>query len=413
MVAGSTKTEQALRESENMLQAIIDNAVEGIITIDKIGTIESFNSAASRLFGYSSEEVLGKNIRMLMPEPDRSKHDGYLRNYQETGYAKIIDIGREVTAVSKNGVKFPIFLSISEVKLHDRVIYTGLVRDISEQKEAEERLRRYASEVEELNRYLETRVEERTVELEKTMTELNKSKEELQISLEKEKELNELKSKFITTASHEFRTPLTTILSSAALISRYKNTEEEDKRLKHTDRIKSSVQNLTEILNDFLSLSKLEEGIMQNKETNFDLKQFCTELTEEMSGIIKSGQQIVYKHTGDKTEVNLDKQLLRNVIINLLSNAIKFSDENSPIDLNTFINNHIEIKIKDSGIGIPGSDQKYLFDRFFRASNANNIQGTGLGLHIVKKYVELMDGDIEFESEFGRGTTFTIKFQRG
>jgi len=411
MSSGQDTTAQALQESENILRAIIENAVEGIITIDKSGIIESFNPAASMLFGYSPEEVIGNNIKMLMPEPDRSRHDSYLRNYQETGEAKIIGIGREVVAMRKNKTKFQIYLSISEVKLHNRIIYTGLVRDISDQKKAEERLRRYAAEVEELNRYLETRVEERTVELEKTMNELNESKEELQKSLEKEKELNELKSKFITTASHEFRTPLTTVLSSAALISKYKKTEDDDKRQKHINRIKSSVENLTEILNDFLSLSKLEEGVVNAKETDFDLKHFCEELVEEMSGILKPGQHIVYDHTGSKTQVILDKQILRNVIINLLSNAIKFSPEDSEINLNTSINKHIEITIRDTGIGIPPADQKHLFDRFFRASNVNNIQGTGLGLHIVKKYVELMEGDIRFESKFGKGTTFSIQLK--
>ncbi len=411
MNSGLDITAQALQESENILRAIIDNAVEGIITIDKQGTIESFNPAASNLFGYTQEEVIGQNIRMLMPEPDRSRHDGYLRNYQETGEAKIIGIGREVVAMRKNKTKFQIYLSISEVKLRNRIIYTGLVRDISDQKKAEERLRRYAAEVEELNRYLETRVEERTLELEKTMKELNESKEELQKSLEKEKELNELKSKFITTASHEFRTPLTTVLSSAALISKYNKTEDDDKRLKHINRIKSSVENLTEILNDFLSLSKLEEGVVSAKETEFDLKHLCEELIEEMNGILKSGQHIMYKHSGAKTEVIRDKQIIRNVIINLLSNAIKFSPENAQIDLNTSINSHIEIEIKDNGIGIPPADQKHLFDRFFRASNVSNIQGTGLGLHIVKKYVELMDGEIKFQSKFGKGTTFGIQLK--
>ncbi len=410
-MTGKNITEQALQESENMLRAIIDNAVEGIITIDKQGTIESFNHAASQLFGYTLEEVIGQNIRILMPEPDRSRHDGYLKNYQETGEAKIIGIGREVVAIRKDKTRFQIYLSISEVKLRNRIIYTGLVRDISDQKKAEERLRRYAAEVEELNRYLETRVEERTLELEKTLNELSESKEELQRSLEKEKELNELKSKFITTASHEFRTPLTTILSSAALISKYKTGEDDEKRQKHIDRIKSSVENLTEILNDFLSLSKLEEGVIKTKETEFDLKDFCKELIEEINSILKKDQRIVYEHIGNKTEVVLDKQLIRNVIINLLSNAIKFSNEDSQIDLTTHINSHIEIKIRDYGIGIPQADQKHLFDRFFRASNVSTIQGTGLGLHIVKKYVELMDGEIGFTSEYGKGTTFNIKLK--
>ena len=398
-------------ETDNILRAIIDHAVEGIITINEKGIVESFNPAASRLFGYSAEEVVGKNVNFLMQEPDKSKHDNYILNYLKTGNAKIIGIGREVIALRKNGSWVPISLSISEVKLGSRTIFTGLIRDISAQKDAEEKLKRYAAEVEKLNRYLESRVEERTLELEKAMVALSKSNEDLEKSLEKEMELNEMKSKFVTIASHEFRTPLSTILSSATLISRYKNAEDDEKRVKHINRIKSSVENLTEILDDFLSLSKLEEGVVKYNETHFDLVHFCDEVTEEMSSICKAGQKLVYEHFGTSDEVLLDKQLLRNVVINLLSNAIKFSPENSRIEFKTIKNGHLEIEIKDSGIGIPAKDQKHLFDRFFRASNANNIQGTGLGLHIVKKYVELMDGNINFKSTFGQGTTFTINLK--
>jgi len=398
-------------ETDNILRAIIDNAVEGIITINDKGIVESFNPAASRLFGYSPEEVVGENIRILIPEPHHSQHDNYVLNYLDTGDAKIIGVGREVIALRKNGSQVPISLSVSEVKLGDRTIFTGLIRDISAQKDAEEKLKRYATEVEKLNRYLESRVEERTIELEKAMEALSKSNEELEKSLEKEMELNEMKSKFVTVASHEFRTPLTTILSSATLISRYKSAEDDDKRLKHINRIKSSVENLTEILDDFLSLSKLEEGVIKYSETRFNLVQFCEEITEEMGSISKAGQKLIYEHFGASDDVLMDKQLFRNVLINLLSNAIKFSPENARIDFKTIANSHLEIEIKDSGIGIPARDQKHLFDRFFRASNAGNIQGTGLGLHIVKKYVELMDGTINFKSTFGQGTIFTINLK--
>src|SRR6185437_385990 len=406
-------TKQALEESENRLHAIIETAVEGIITIDAHGLIESFNSAASRLLGYSPEEVIGKNVKMLMPEPYKSQHDSYLDNYHRTGIAKIIGIGRQVVAKKKNGEIFPIFLSISEVQLHNRKIYTGLIRDISAEKEAEEKLKQYAAEVENLNRYLETRVDERTLELENAMKALNKSTAELKKSLEEEMELNDMKSKFVTVASHEFRTPLTTILSSAALISKYTQAGDEEKRLKHVNRIKSSVENLTGILDDFLSLSKMEEGIVQADNILFNLHELCGEIRDEMNGVLKTGQKIIYEYTGEQVEVTLDKKILRNVIINLLSNAIKFSPENSIIDFKTSVSSSIEVTIKDQGIGIPATEQKHLFDRFFRASNAANIQGTGLGLHIVKRYVEMMGGEICLTSKAGKGTTFAVKLNTG
>jgi signal transduction histidine kinase len=253
-------------------------------------------------------------------------------------------------------------------------------------------------------------VEERTEELANAINKLAISKQELMRALEKEKELNELKSRFVTTASHEFRTPLATILSSVSLISKYNLTEEEDKRFKHINRIKSSVNNLTEILNDFLSLSRFEEGVVRNNPQEINIMEFSHDISEEMKGMLKEGQTIVYKHIGTDPTVKLDKQLLKNVFINLLSNAIKYSHEGKEISFTTDnnISGNIRITIKDNGIGIPESDQPLLFERFFRAQNAGNIQGTGLGLNIVKKYVELLEGEISFVSKLDLGSTFIV-----
>ncbi|HRE95147.1 MAG TPA: HAMP domain-containing sensor histidine kinase, partial [Flavobacteriales bacterium] len=229
-------------------------------------------------------------------------------------------------------------------------------------------------------------------------------------ALEVEKELNNLKSRFVTTASHEFRTPLGTILSSASLIARYEGSEETEKRMKHVERIRSAVGNLTEILNDFLSVEKLEEGIVRNNPVQFDLEDFIHSIIEELKTITKKGQQIAFRHKGNTTSVFLDNQLLRNSLINLISNAIKYSEEGKEITVQSTMNgNSIRIEITDQGIGIPPEDQQHMFGRFFRAKNANNIQGTGLGLNIVRKYIELMEGKIGFSSELGVGTTFFVE----
>lgn len=268
-------------------------------------------------------------------------------------------------------------------------------------------------EIKKLNLELEKRVEARTHELEEANKELARSRSEILKALEKERELNVMKSRFITIASHEFRTPLSTILSSATLISKYQKEADAEKRSKHIRRIKSNVHNLTEILNSFLSLSKLEEGIISCNPTIFDIENFTREIADEMEAILKEDQQIIYTHKSEDKNVDMDKQLLQNILINMLSNAIKYSPEGQHIELSTEIkDNELAIIISDKGIGIPEEEQKHLFERFFRAQNAINIQGTGLGLNIVKRYIEMMDGTINFSSQSNKGTTFIIKLPK-
>ncbi|MBC3541147.1 ATP-binding protein [Rufibacter sediminis] len=274
------------------------------------------------------------------------------------------------------------------------------------------------TQIQTLNAQLEQRVEERTQELAEAIQKLENTNRilyeaqlDIEKALQKEKELNELKSRFVTTASHEFRTPLSTVLSSASIIARYKTTEEDDKRLKHVDRIKSAVQNLTVILNDFLSISRIEEGKVYNIPSTFNLVAFVKESVEEMQALVKEGQKILYQHQGEQELVELDKQLLKNILINLLSNASKYSAEGKNVHLATSITpQKVTITVQDEGIGIPAQDQTHLFTPFFRAQNATNIQGTGLGLNIVKRYVEVMDGTLEYQSVLDKGTTFTITF---
>jgi len=256
----------------------------------------------------------------------------------------------------------------------------------------------------------DNKVEERTENLARVIKELASSKKELVVNLEKEKELNEMKSRFVTTASHEFRTPLATILSSVSLIEKYSEKEDEGKRKKHIERIQSSVNNLIEILNDFLSLGKLEEGVIRNKPEHLRVDEFVKSILKENRTILKKDQKVNYVHICGNPDVDADQQILKNVILNLFSNAVKYSEEGKNIEITTKVENKfIELKIKDYGIGIPEKDQKFLFTRFFRAKNAINIEGTGLGLNIVKKYVELMKGSISFFSKEEEGAEFIVK----
>jgi len=393
-------------EEVRLLNAIIDTAIDGIITIDYRGIVESINPAASRLFGFDPHEVIGKNISVLMPEPYRSAHDGYMQRYQNTGEKRIIGIGREVLGLRKDGRTFPFRLAVSEVLYQDRIIYTGFIHDLTKEKAAEENLKKYTEELEE-------KIRERTQVLQTLVNELEKAKEDVSISLEKEKELNQLKTRFVSMASHEFRTPLSSVQLSASLIEKYLAKNDPANIRKHTTKIKSSVGHLTGILNDFLSLEKLEAGKTEADFQHFDIVKFSEDLIEEMQLIAKQNQNIVYQHTGVSSKVYLDPALLKNSVINLVSNAIKYSGENTFIEFNTELTDHtLYITVKDNGIGIPVEEQKNLFEPFFRAHNTGNIPGTGLGLNIVKRYAELMGGEVVCTSAQNQGTTISLIFKQ-
>lgn len=393
-------------DSARLLQAIIETAIDGIITIDRKGIVETINPAALQLFGYEAHEVIGNNISMLMPEPDQSRHDGYIENYRKTGKKKIIGIGREVRGLCKDGTTFPFRLAVSEVQFQDKTIFTGFIHDLTKEKQAEEQLLHYTEG-------LEKKVSERTKDLIKIVGELEAAKSEVSLSLEKEKELNQMKSRFVSMASHEFRTPLSSVQLSASLIEKYVARPDIVNVLKHTARIKNSVQLLTSILNDFLSLERLEAGRVSVNTEMINLVRLGEEIAEEMQLICKKNQHIVYQHTGATGQFLLDGNLLKNSVINLISNAIKYSGEDSFIEFSTEIQDDLcTIVIKDNGIGIPEEDQKNLFEPFFRANNTGNIPGTGLGLNIVRRYVNLMGGEVSFESAQNKGTSITMRFDQ-
>ena len=393
-------------ENSALLKAIIDNAIDGIITIDCKGTIETINPSGCQLFEYDQSEVIGQNISMLMPSPDRDQHDDYLYNYHQTAKKSIIGIGREVSGLRKSGTVFPFRLGISEVQFSGRKIYTGFIHDLSREKQAEEQLKDYAL-------HLEEQVQERTRLLNETVIALGEAKEKVSRLLEKEMELGQLKSRFVSMASHEFRTPLSAIQLSSILIEKYAGDSVSPNISRHTAKIKVLVTHLTGVLNDFLSLERLEAGEFKPVLTEFDIVKFSEEITEDMQLIAKQNQQIIYQHTGTSATVYLDQSLLRNAIVNLISNAIKYSGENTFIEFNTEITpSLVTICVQDNGIGIPKEDQTHLFEAFFRAHNTGTIPGTGLGLNIVSRYVQLMNGQVKFTSNVNQGTSFTLHFEK-
>ena len=410
-------------QSDALLAAIIETAIDGIVIIDAHGIIQTLNPAAARLFGYLPEEVLGQNVKVLMGSPHREAHDDYIGHYQETGHARIIGIGREIEGRKKNGEMFPARLAVSEIKWDNLSIFAGFIHDLSDVKTAEKKIL-------DLNAELEQKVRLRTDELQSAVNKLlsinkqlahevkvresaenalRQTQADLEEALEKEKELNELKSRFVSMASHEFRTPLSTILSSTALISRYTETDQQSNRDKHLDKITSAVTTLNGILNDFLSLSKIEEGRLELKLEECSIGDMVQEVCEEIEGLTKKDQVIEMEDVSDNAVIVADKHVLRNMMYNLLSNAIKYSAESTLIHCRIWDDkDHVHVAVTDQGIGIPEADQKHLFSRFFRASNAVNIQGTGLGLNIVAGYMEKLGGSIDYESTQGEGSTFTL-----
>ncbi len=388
-----TRTLQVLEHLNEKLEftlgnqkAILDNARIMLFAMNKNGLIQFFNPEACRLTGYAESEVVNHFTPVMFHQPEEIEHckqelkrDFNVTTKNDFEVIKEKSLRNQINEMEcvyrkKTGEMFPVLLTITPIRNKKQQVtgFMGVAIDISERKKAESNL-------------LE--------------------------ALKKEQKLGELKSRFVSMASHEFRTPLSTILSSAYLVEKYKDCEDQPKREKHLGRIISAVNNLTNILNEFLSVGKIEEGKINLHLSPFNIKKTTEQLIQDMLPSVKGQQFIDYVHQGEET-TTLDLSLYKNIILNLLSNAIKFSKENSGIYVNTYVDEtQLQLTVKDSGIGISKEDQEHLMERFFRGSNATNIQGTGLGLHIVSKYVERLKGTLSFSSELEVGTTFTITFK--
>ncbi len=405
----SLVTNEAYRE-------IFQSMSEGIIMVDESGKIAIANPVAEQLFGFEKDGLAGLMLEVLLPERYRKGHINFRRAFNSDPHPRRMGFGRDLTALRKDGTEFPVEISLSYTQVKGQLLVMAFISDISQRKKAEDALKRSEEQLIVYAAELEKKVELRTEALNHTISKLEsevverkKAEEEARKSLEKERELNELKSKFVSIASHEFRTPLSTVLSSASLIRQYKEKGDYEKQDKHIQRIKSSVNHLTQILNDFLSLGKLEEGKVDLKPENIEIEHFLGEIKEEVYSFLKEGQVLEVNCSRDIKAIETDARILRNILFNLISNASKYSEADTTIRLSCHLEDgNIVISISDQGIGIPKEDQKHLFDRFFRASNAGNVQGTGLGLNIVRRYVELLQGDITFTSDYGKGSTFVI-----
>jgi PAS domain S-box-containing protein len=397
------------------ITSLFENATEGFVVSDSKGKIFLVNPSACRMFGYDKDELIGEKIEILIPSQYRKAHVKLRDGFYEDPQNRVMGHNRDLYGQKKNGQNFPVEVSLSTYIREGERYVIAFIIDITRRKEIEENmlhqqllLESATGEMRKLNAELEIKVEERTIILKEALQRLEQSQKELSEALDKERQLNEIKSRFVSMASHEFRTPLSTVLSSASLLGKYTTTEQQDKRTRHIEKIKASVKHLNDLLEDFLSLGKLDEGKVGANFQDFDLYELIQDTIDEMKGIVENGQKIVYRHSGNKN-IESDKKLVKNVLINLLSNAIKFSGSGGQVFITSEVaGGQAAISVKDEGMGISDEDQQHLFSSFFRGKNAINIQGTGLGLHIVKRYLDLLHGEVELSSELDKGTTITF-----
>jgi PAS domain S-box-containing protein len=400
--------ERRLAQSVGRFEAVFAHATIGIVVCDRQGAIVLANEQAHRQFGYPTGALPALRIEALVPEAVSGHHERLRASFNAHPQVRAMGHNRDLTARRHDGSVFPVEVSLSYFHLDDELFVVAYIIDITFKKEAERELIAQRQRVERLNADLEQKVADRTHALEATLAQLELRTRELTQALAAEQELGELKSRFVSMASHEFRTPLTAVLTSATLIEKYAGAEQQDQRRRHLERIRTSVKHLTDILEEFLSVGRIEAGHLRARAGRVELPQLLHEATAEVQGLRKPGQRIDTR-LANAEPLWLDASLLRKVLVNLLSNALKYSGEDATVAVRaSWAAGRLTLSVQDAGIGISADDQEHLFERFFRARNATNLPGTGLGLYIVARYLELLGGTIALRSELNVGTTVTL-----
>lgn len=402
------RAERALAHSVRRFEAVFTNATIGIIVCDKAGLMVSANELAGQLFGYAPAELLGQPVEVLVPDAADRHHAQLRESFSQHPQMRSMGAHRVLRGQRQDGSVFPVEVSLSYFYLDEELYVVAYILDTSLKQAAEQELIAQHQQVARLNAELEQKVAARTHALLNTLEQLEQRKDELTKALATEQELGELKSRFVSMASHEFRTPLTAVLISATLISKYAGADQQAQRQLHLNRIETSVNHLNAILEEFLSVGRIEEGTMEARATTFDLAALLTETLADVQSLRKPGQTIV-RLIECPGPMNLDGSLLRKILVNLLSNALKYSGDNSVVTVRASCpDKHLMISVEDQGVGISKEDQAHLFERFFRARNVSTVPGTGLGLYIIAKYLELLGGTIALRSVLGQGTTVTV-----
>lgn len=405
-----------LEDDKHIFNVLFEAVSEGVIVVNSKQEIVSTNISAERMFGYDKNELIGKHLSILIPQKYHAGHVAHVEGFMKHKESRQMGRGRDLFGAHKNGTIFPVEAGLNPLDINGKSFIMALVIDITIRKQQE-------LELQELNNELERKVDERTKELSKTVEALKivnferdaeikkriEAQNKTKNALKKEKELNELKTKFLSLVSHEFKTPLSGILTSAMLLGKYKLTEQQEKRDKHIKTISEKVHYLNNILNDFLSIEKLETGKINYTFNHFKISKVVNEVVYNANMLLKEGQEIKYPENIDDYSMYQDEKMVELALSNLVHNAIKYSSENTlvTIQIQQDAKNTI-FKIKDNGIGIPSKDQKNIFNRYFRAENALLTQGTGIGLNIVKSHLENLGGTINFISEEYKGSEFTV-----
>ncbi|NJB72176.1 hypothetical protein GGR42_002667 [Saonia flava] len=400
---------KVFEKNSDIFNLLAEAISEGIIVVSEHQKIVASNGSANEMFGYQREELIGQPLNVLIPTKYHHGHGDHFQSFMQRSGKRQMGMGRDLFGVRKNGFEFPVEAGLNPFKLHGNLYVMALIIDITERKENEKQIR-------ELNANLENKIKKRTEELQKTVNELTtevklrkEAEDKAKESLKREKELNELKTKFLSLVSHEFKTPLSGILTSITLLSKYTQTEQQEKRNKHIATIKNKVKYLDNILNDFLSVERLESGKVNYKITSFPLSKMINEVVYDSNMLLKTGQRILYPQNIDEIILEFDEKIFELILSNLVHNAIKYSPENTTIDIQVINkNNVLQIKVVDQGIGIPSQDQKFIFDRYFRAGNALLTQGTGIGLNTAKRHLEDLGGTLTFNSKENLGTEFIM-----
>jgi hypothetical protein len=404
-------------QNKDEFNILFEAASEGIIVVNASQIIIAANSSVEKMFGYKSGEMINQPLTILIPSTYHPNHAEHFDSFLEHSEKRQMGHGRDLFGIKKDGTQFPVEAGLNPFEIDGEKYVMSLIIDISVRKETER-------QIVELNTRLEDKIKIRTNELQESVQALQRlnfnlegeikkrkqAEKKIKDALQKEKELNELKTKFLSLVSHEFKTPLSGILTSATLAEKYIMENQQDKREKHLGTIRNKVHYLNNILNDFLSIERLDSGSGQYKYSSFSLKRLINEVVYNANVTLKSGQELIYPQEVEDMMLYQDEKVLELILSNLIGNSIKYSPEDTLIKFEvTTIENTIIFIVEDQGIGIPENDQKHIFERYFRAENAVLNQGTGIGLNIAKTHLENLGGSIEFSSVENQGTKFIVK----